>query len=274
MRSALTPSILKALLLGLCLLGARISRAQQAAPDPITIHAPWNALLHQYVGANGRVDYRGLMAERRTLEGYLRQLSKATPEVQATWSADEQAAFWINAYNAATVEIITRYYPIVSMKDIRIKSWLSSPKSPWEKSLLTVGGRSYSLNDIENQMLRQRYRDPRVHFALVCASVSCPNLLAEAYDGHRLDQQLDGQARRFINDPSKNQLTPGQVALSNVFDWYAADFGGTEAAVLAYVNRYASTPLPVGTKIGHLPYNWNLNEQGSFETAAPMARQR
>jgi hypothetical protein len=102
------------------------------------------------------------MAERRS------------PEVQATWTADEQAAFWINAYNAVSVEIITRYYSIVSTNDIRIKSWLGSPISPWEKSLLTVGSRPYSLNDIENQMLRQRYRAPRVHFALVCASVSCP----------------------------------------------------------------------------------------------------
>jgi hypothetical protein len=175
-------------------------------------------------------------------------------------------------YNAATVQTIAQYYPIASMKDIRIKSFLGSPKSPWEKSLVNVGGRSYSLNEIENEVLRKGFKDPQVHFALVCASVSCPNLLGEAYDGTKLKKQLNGQASRFINDPSKNSITPGKAQISNIFDWYVADFGNNDQGIITYLNRYAKVPIAPGTKLEFLPYDWNLNERPEYPVPPPTAK--
>lgn len=262
-----------ALLLGLLLVAAS-GYAQQAEVDPQIIHAQWNSLLFKYVSPAGRVNYKGFIADRAKLESYLQIIRKTSPDAQASWTEADKKAFWINVYNAATVQTIAQYYPIASMKDIRIKSFLGSPKSPWEKNLVNVGGQSYSLNAIENQILRKRFHDPRIHFALVCASVSCPNLLGEAYDGAKLNKQLEAQTTRFINNPAKNQIAPDKVALSNVFDWYTTDFGGSDQTVITFLNRYSQVRIAPGTKLDYLPYDWNLNERIETPLPAPTAERK
>jgi hypothetical protein len=263
-----------ALLLALVVLVPRAGRAQMAEVDPQLIHAQWNSLLYKYVSPTGRVNYRGFIADRAKLESYLQLICKTNPDAQANWTSDDRKAFWLNVYNAATVQTITQYYPVASMKDIRIKAFLGSPKSPWEKSMVNVGGQRYSLNEIEKEVLSKRFKDPQVHFALVCASVSCPNLLGEAYDGAKLQKQLDGQTKRFINDATKNDITAGKVALSNIFDWYAADFGGSDPNIANYLNRYSKVRIAPGTKLEYLPYNWDLNDRPETPLAPPMAAGR
>ena len=261
--------------LGLGFLYPVAGRAQAAAEiDPQLIHAQWNSLLYKYVSPTGRVNYRGFIADRARLESYLQLIRKTSPDAQATWTSNDKEAFWINVYNAATVQTIAQYYPIASMQDIRIRSFLGAAKSPWEKSLVNVGGRSYSLNAIEKEVLRQRFKDPRVHFALVCASMSCPSLLGEAYDGSRLKKQLDGQATRFINDQTKNEISPNKVRLSNVFDWYATDFGSSDQGVIEYLNRYSQVHIAPGTKLDFLPYNWALNERPETPLPTPTAQRK
>ncbi|MDQ2772452.1 MAG: DUF547 domain-containing protein [Bacteroidota bacterium] len=262
---------MKSILFSLLLLGASLAVAARPFsagsapeyPDAVRLHDGWNELLHAHVSPGGEVDYRAIVAHPQALDDYLLRIKKMAPDAMEQWTENDKKAFWINLYNAATVRIIASYYPISSMQDIRIRSFLGSPKSPWEKSLVSVGGQSYSLNEIEHLILRKRYADPRIHFGLVCAAISCPVLRDEAYLGPRLSQQLDEQAAKFINDPGKNVLAGDMAMLSNVFEWYAADFGLDEQAVLDYVNRYANVRVQRGARVSYLPYNWGLNELGN-----------
>lgn len=211
-------------------------------------HAALNAVLATYVH-DGTVDYTGL-AQSNALAPYIASL-RAIDSLDG-WSADQQLALWINAYNAHTLQLIVDNLPVASIRDI---GW---PLSPWKRKFIGPLGASMTLDDIEHDTIRAHYAEPRIHFALVCASQSCPALRSEAYVADRLDDQLEQQARTFLRDRSKNQITPDQLRLSSIFKWYGADFdsvGGVRSFVASRVDGVADQPIEF------LVYDWSLNGQ-------------
>jgi Protein of unknown function, DUF547 len=233
------------------------------------LHKPWSDLLHRHVTTDGRLDYEALLEEEDALLSYLQSLRKVKPD-PAAWSAAETEAFWLNTYNAASTYLVLQYYPVASINDIRVKV-LGSTKSPWEAPVVNVGGQMYSLNQIEREMLRDQFHDPRVHFGLMYGAASNPAILPEAYDGARLDQQLDQQVRRFLNDPAFNQLSPQHVQLSGLFQAYGAEFG-SEAELLGFINRYARVPVLPTARVEYLSFSWALNDRGSLSNSQALGK--
>lgn len=233
----------------------------------LLLHARWDDLVHKHVTAEGRVDYQGFLDDADQLLDYLLMLRKTAPN-QQTWTAEEIEAYWINVYNAATVYLVLQYYPVQSITDIRVKGLGGKSQSPWEAPSVNVGGEQYSLNQIERKILLARFHDARIHFALVQGAVSSPVLLNEAYDGSRLNQQLDQQARRFLNNSLCNNLTPTEPRLSSLFQFYANDFGD-QAQLIAFLNRYARVQLSSTAQVNFLPFDWALNDRRPYvETQA------
>lgn len=240
------------------------------AADNSGLQAPWSKLLQRHVTPDGRLNYTGLLEEEDEVLDYLQSLRKVKPDPQ-TWTHADTEAFWINTYNAAATYLILQYYPVTSINDIRVKV-VGGNKSPWEAPVVNVGGQSYSLNQIEREMLRNQFHDPRVHFALMYGAASGPAILAEAYDGARLSQQLDQQARRFLNDPAFNQLTPQHVQLSGLFEAYGAEFGN-EAQLLEFVNQYARVPVLPTAKVEYLSFSWALNDRTTLSNSQALGKQ-
>ena len=236
---------LPVLLLILTLMGSLTARPA----GPGISHDTWDALLQAHVSATGAVDYRGFQADRERLDGYLTHLAAHPP--QASWSAAARMAYWINAYNAFTVQLILDHYPLKSIRDL---------DEPWDRKFIQLGGKAYSLNDIEHQILRKEFSDARIHFAVNCASASCPPLLNRAFTAEKLETQLNAQARRFINGTAYNHLGKRPLGLSEIFNWYGSDFTREAETLIAYLNRYAPEPIPAGTEIRFLPYDWRLND--------------
>ena len=238
-----------------CLGSAPGGMAQTAAkPD----HQLWTKLLQQHVAANGNVDYKGFQKDRKELQLYLDQLSAGIPDPK-TWSREEQLAYWINAYNAYTVKLIVDNYPIKSIKDLNGKISVPLVNTIWDDKFFTLGGEKYSLNDIEHRILRKEFEEPRIHFAINCASRSCPKLRREAYTATKLEQQLEEQTRSFINDPSHNRITPDKPKVSAIFDWFGGDFK-QKGTLADFINRYAKVKIKPGATISYLDYDWRLNE--------------
>ncbi|TGE29650.1 DUF547 domain-containing protein [Hymenobacter metallicola] len=231
----------------------------QAEDTPPThfLHTSWTDLLRKHVTREGYVDYESFLDDEDQLDGYLQSLRKTAPD--ATWSKAETEAYWLNVYNAATIYTVLQYYPVASINEIRVKV-LKGYQTVWEADAVNVGGKMYSLNAIEKQILRAQFQDPRVHFALVPAASSSPPLLNEAYDGARLNQQLDAQARLFLARPALNQISPTQVRLSSLFDWYAAEFG-EGPKLIAFLNRYAANKIEPTATVEFLPFDWSLNNR-------------
>ena len=231
-------------------------------------HALFDSLLVEFVSENGLVDYAGIK-ESDALGAYLDVLSNTNPD---ELSQEEAIAFWINAYNAYTIKLIIDNYPVGSIREIspfRIKGLrLAIPKinSPFEYRLAEINGQSLSLDDIEHGILRKQFDEPRIHFALVCASISCPPLRREAFTGENLNHQLDDQARLFLTDTSKNDVSEeGTLYLSRIFDWFQGDFADSKTGLQAYLAQYfegsVRDQLESGTyKVKYLQYDWSLNE--------------
>ncbi|MBC6698431.1 DUF547 domain-containing protein [Hymenobacter sp. BT190] len=226
-----------------------------AAPD----HSGFDKLLKKHVNSKGQVNYKGFKADQKEFNQYLTLLSKNAPT--AAWSKQEQMAYWINAYNAYTIRLILDHYPVQSIKDIGSKIKIPFVTTPWAAKFFSIGGKKMSLDEIEHGNLRKNYNDPRIHFALVCASVSCPSLRNEAYTAAKLDSQLDDQGRDFLGNPAKNKISKSSAQLSKYFDWYKGDWNENGQSVVKWVNKYAPTKLDANAKIDFLDYNWNLNEQ-------------
>ena len=235
---------------------ASISRA--ASPAAVD-HGSYDKLLKKYVSAKGLVNYKGLKADQQELNGYLNMLSKNAPA--ASWSKTEQMAFWINAYNAYTIRLVLDHYPVSSIKDIGSKIKIPFVTTPWAIKFFSIGGEKMSLDNIEHGTLRKKYNDPRIHFALVCASMSCPRLRNEAYTAARLESQLDDQGRDFLNNPTKNKISAASAQLSKYFDWYKGDWEKNGQSVEKWVNKYSTTKIDAKAKVSYLDYNWSLNEQ-------------
>jgi hypothetical protein len=217
----------------------------------------WDDLLRAYV-VEGHVDYEGLMGERERLRDYLAEVARADT---SGWPRSEQMAFWINAYNAVMVEAVLAHWPLESVLDIgRV---LGIPTWAVFRAEHLVAGTRLSLNDIEHGILRERFRDPRLHAALVCASISCPVLASRAYRADRLDAQLDFAMEGFLEDPGRNRLTGQPPRLSRIFKWYGDDFRAASGTVWAYVRENVSpgvrSVLPPTAEVEFLPYDWGLN---------------
>jgi hypothetical protein len=228
-------------------------------PPAAVDHGAYDRLLKKYVSAKGLVNYKGLKADEAALNQYLAQLSKSAPAT--SWSKPEQMAFWINAYNAFTLRLILDHYPLKSIKDIGAKIQIPLVSTPWAIKFFSIGGEKMSLDNIEHGILRKKFDDPRIHFALVCASVSCPALRNEAYTAARLESQLGDQGRDFLNNPAKNNISKGKAQLSKYFDWYKSDWTANGQSVVKWVNRYSAVKIDAQTPVSYLEYNWNLNEQ-------------
>ena len=232
----------------------------------------WNDLLSRHVrvlegGHASQVDYAGMAAEREQLRAYLSKVAAVRPAAFARWSEDEQLAMLINAYNAATVELVLGGYPnLESIKDLG-----SLLRSPWKQPALQLLGKTRSLDELEHELIRgeQGYHQPRTHFALNCASIGCPALRAEAYNGAQLQAQLADAERLFLTDRSRNRLTGNSLEVSSIFDWYEEDFTpngqtlagyfSSQAAALGLTEAQRQQLLDGEIDIEFLDYDWHLN---------------
>jgi hypothetical protein len=210
-------------------------------------HSKWNVLLQKNVSKNGTVDYKGFQKDSKQLQSYLDLLAANVPSKSSSKKA--VLAYWINTYNAFTVKLILDNYPVKSIKDI---------KDPWGKKFFTLGDKKYSLEEVEHEILR-KMEEPRIHFAINCASFSCPNLLNVAYTEANLDKQLAAVAKSFINDKTKNSITTNRVEISKIFDWFSGDFK-KNGTLIAFLNKYSTTTINSKAKISYKEYNWSLNE--------------
>jgi len=218
-------------------------------------HDSWSVLLRKYVTENGQVNYKGFLQDNESFQEYLDKLSLNPPG--ENWSKEEQLAYWINAYNAYTVKLIIDNYPLKSIKTIG--DGLPMVNSPWDIKFFKIGGVDFDLNTIEHEILRKKYNEPRIHFAINCASVSCPKLRNEAFTAEELHTQLDDQANAFINNTSKNKFTDNEISLSKIFNWFESDFI-KEKPLDEFLKKYKTINNFKDAKIGYLDYDWNLNE--------------
>lgn len=224
----------------------------QQAPS----HQQWDRLVKKHVNAYGMVNYKGFQKDKAELDSYLKMLGDNAP--RSAWNQNEQKAYWINAYNAYTVALILKHYPVKSIKDIGGKIY--KVNTPWDIKFINIGGKKYDLNNIEHGILRKKFDDPRIHFALVCAAVSCPRLRNEAYTAILLDAQLEDAGRDFLADKSKNKVSSDKAELSKYFTWYQGDFT-SNGSLADFINKYSTTKINAKTRISYLDYNWSLNEQ-------------
>lgn len=218
-------------------------------------HIIFNELLSKYVSVEGVVDYKGFIQDSLEFNKYLNLLALNPP--QKKWSDNQIKAYWINAYNAYTIQLIIRGYPVKSIKDLG--GSIYKVNTPWDIKFIHIGNEVYDLNNIEHGILRKDFEEPRVHFAVNCASVSCPRLRNEAYLPEKLDSQLDDQARLFINYTPKNNITNEKAELSKIFSWFRGDFK-KDGTVIDFINKYSEVQITEETEISYLEYTWNLNE--------------
>ncbi len=230
----------------------------------------YTSLLQHYVDANGLVDYAALKADPG-LDRYLSSVAEIDPATLPEGAA--RLAFWLNAYNAYTLKLIADNYPVQSINDLatggKYIGYLIG-KTPWDIKFATIHGERVTLNYIEHDIIRKQFREPRIHFALVCAAKSCPKLRREAYAGDSLEMQLADQLDGFLHDRTKNRFSvPLRMAeVSKVFDWFKSDFGTADTEVLEFVAEYAPKRAslsirraPDTWKLGYMNYDWALNAQ-------------
>ncbi len=224
--------------------------------QPVT-HERWDALLKKHVRATGFVNYQAFVKDSAELNRYLAMLENAHPN-KKNWSHNEQMAYWINAYNAYTIQLILRNYPVASIKDI--KSGIAFVNSVWDIKFIRIQGYTYDLNNIEHNILRPVFEDARIHAAINCASYSCPRLLAEAFTAKNLDEQLDRAMRGFVNDKERNRITAQKAEVSKIFNWFSGDFKRDAGSVRDFLNRYSEIKIGPATDLEYLDYDWRLNE--------------
>lgn len=210
----------------------------------------WETLLSEHVTNKGLVDYKGFQKDKQKLHRFTEHLLQNTP--QNSWSVNQKKAYLINAYNAFTIQLVIENYPVESIKDIG--GFLSNV---FKIDFINFNGNLISLDDIEKGMLLPM-GDERVHFAVNCASFSCPKLLNKAYQPEILDKQLEQSARYFLNS-ELNNISKNQAQLSKIFKWYRSDFEKDGKTLTDFINQYSKTKLKPNAVIEYLDYNWNLN---------------
>ncbi len=208
-------------------------------------HAAFDVMLKKYVSEKGVVDYAAWKKNEAELDKYLSELANKIPT--AATDKNEALAYWINAYNAYTIKLILKNYPVKSIQDI-------NGGKPWDLKWIQLAGKTYTLNNIENDIIRPTFKDARIHFALVCAAKSCPPLVNTAFTQANLQSLLDKRTKNFINSPF-NEISANKIIVSKLFDWYQVDFGN----VITYLNKYADKKINTGASISYKDYDWSLN---------------
>ncbi len=209
-------------------------------------HASFDALLKKYVSISGVVNYGALKTNNASLEKYISTL-KAQKNIDE-WPRNEKLAYYINAYNAYTIQLILDNYPTTSIMKI-------NNGKAWDLEIVNLGGKRMSLNYLENEIIRPVFKEPRIHFAVNCAAISCPKLMNGAFLPNQLNSQLERQTKAFINNIKENQINEGSIKISQIFEWYADDFGD----IKTYVNKYSSTKAGYNALVSYNTYKWLLN---------------
>lgn len=237
-------------------------QAHDADNDTRIDHRAWGAILRAYLyqGEDGinRFNYAGVSeTDREILDAYVEQMAqvKISGHNRAV-----QRAYWINLYNALTVREILRFFPVSSIRDIS-SGFFSF--GPWNKKLIEIEGEILTLNDIEHRILRPIWRDARIHYALNCAALGCPNLQLSVYTGGNTEAMLDSAAREFVNHPRGVRVVDGKLQVSSIYTWFIDDFGGDDAGVIAHLRQYADSALAKSLqgirRIDNDDYDWSLN---------------
>lgn len=209
----------------------------------------YNTFLKKYVSSSGRVNYAGIQGDKETLQDIITEFNKQYPT--SDWTYNQKLAFWINTYNVFTIKLIIDNYPTTSITKIAAK--------PWEIKSVKLKGKTYSLDHVENQIIRKKFNEPRIHFALNCASESCPILLNKAYKASTVGSQLTAQTKKFLNDSSKNTYGKKEITISQLFNWYSEDFTKNGNTVIGFINKYRTEQLK-NQKIKYGAYSWELND--------------
>ena len=230
-------------------------------------HGPWQELLDAHLQEHPseihRFDYAGLKANAenyKKLSSYLMGLTQLDPR---TYSRNVQKAYWINLYNGLTVYVIVGRFPVESIRDI--KSGLLTP-GPWEMELITIQGEKLTLDNIEHGILRPIWKDPRIHYAVNCGSIGCPNLSPEAYRADNLERLLEKGARDYVNHPRGMQIVDDELVVSSIYHWFKVDFGDTDEGVFAHLRKYATperAKMLEGRDDFDDDYDWKLNAPDS-----------
>ena len=215
-----------------------------AQPD----YKSWDTFLKKYVSTSGDVDYKSIKANKKELEAITKAFSETS--VLTSWSKNDQLAFWINAYNVFTIDLVVNHHPIKSIQNL-------DGGKPWDVKRIAIGGKKYSLNNIENDIIRPQFKDARIHFAVNCAAKSCPPILNSAFFGKTLDEQLDAVTKKFISNTKYQNITSGKMTLSKIFDWYKVDFGD----IFTFINKYSTIKVNKNTAIVYKDYDWSLNDK-------------
>ncbi|MCH2023488.1 MAG: DUF547 domain-containing protein [Saprospiraceae bacterium] len=214
-------------------------------------HDIFDDLLGKYVNGNGGVDYNAFLKSKLILNDYLTLLKNNPP--QTSWSNNKEIAYWINMYNAVTIYSILDKYPISSIMDLE-------GGKVWDKKKIVIAGKELTLNIIEKDKLLKRFKEPRIHFAVNCAAASCPPLLNKAWTEENVQSYLYKQTKAFINNKKYNYLSSGSIEVSQIFNWYSGDFGGSDK-VVNFIQKYADIEVQNDASVGFKEYNWQLNKK-------------
>ncbi len=240
-----TKVMLKHTLLSALVLSFQLLFAQSS--PPADLHQGFDALLEKYVNNEGKVNYTGLKADKKALNAYCKLLTDNP--VQDVWSREQKMAYWINAYNAYTLKLIVDNYPLKSIMN------LDGGKT-WDVRRIKLGDKKYSLNNIENDILRPQFKDARIHFVINCAAKGCPPLWNHAITAENLEAVLTARTKDFVNNPIYNQINTNDVKVSKIFQWYAADFGDLKN----FLNQNSKTWVKRSASVVFMEYDWGLNE--------------
>lgn len=217
----------------------------------------YDDLLQKYVDKSGNVNYKGFMSENARFQSYLDDLSSHPPKQNDT--REEKLAYWINAYNAFTIKLIIDHYPVESITDLHPFFYIPGINTVWHEEFFQIGGEDFNLDRIEHAILRKEFNEPRIHFAINCASKSCPKLRNEAYEAEKIDDQLDEQTRDFLADASKNRISKDKLELSKIFSWFGGDFKES-GGVRKFVDEHTDIRISKDAEVSYLSYDWTLNE--------------
>ena len=227
-------------------------------------HSAWDAFLQKHLSEKDGInllDYGGVSAEdRQALDDYISAL--AGTDILSRNRA-EQRAFWINLYNALTVQTILAHYPVESIMDIDISPGVFA-SGPWGKKLIKVDGEEVSLDDMEHRILRPIWKDARIHYAVNCASIGCPNLAARAFTAENAEALLDSGARAYVNHSRGAKVENGKLQVSSIYEWFKDDFGGDDVGVISHLREFADAELKTRlegvSSVSGDDYDWNLND--------------
>lgn len=208
----------------------------------------YTSLLSKHVSSKGNVNYDLLKSNSIDLDKVIAEFEKTFPT--NSWSRDEILAYYINSYNVHTLKKVVDNYPTKSIKNIN---------GAWDDKFITLGSKKISLSYIEHSILR-KMNEPRIHFAINCASYSCPDLLNVPYLPNTIDAQLEKVTKEFINDASKNSITSSEIKISEIFNWFAGDFKTKSSSLIDFINKYSSVKVDENAKVRYLKYNWSLNK--------------